>query len=188
MIRPRHAVAWLLVLAATSVTMGAALVRLEREDVLGRCRFVAVLNGDQPARADTAARILLSGYASVVWLTNDPRSGASSLDDAGTMSNIRRLAEQGISPSAIHVLDGPAEGTRAELRLIAGEARRQASPCAIVVTSPAHVARVRVAWRGLAEPKPTLIVRHAIGAGYAGWRVRAREFALIIATLGGGPR
>ena len=178
---------WLVAAAALGVLAGGS-VWLEREDALAPCAAVVVLNGDQPARADAAARIALSGYANEVWLTNDPRSGTAPATDAGTVSNVRRLASHGIAPTAIRVLDGAAQGSRAELRIIRDHAHRHSVSCAILVTSAAHVARVRMLWRRVPDPKPVVIVRHASDPGYTGAVVRARELALLVAALVGWGR
>jgi hypothetical protein len=180
-------VPWLTAVAALGVLVGTS-VWLEREDALVQCAAVAVLNGDQPARVDAAARIARSGYADEVWLTNDPRSGTGSSTDAGTVSNVRRLAAHGVAPTAIRVLDGAAQGSRAELRVIRDHAQRHTVSCAIVVTSPAHVARVRMLWRRVPDPKPVVILRHASDPGYTGAVVRARELALLVGALVGWGR
>ena len=173
--------------AALSVLFVGSLW-LQREDALVRCAAVAVLNGDQPARADTAARIALSGHADEVWLTNDPRSGTARSTDAGTASNARRLVGHGIAPAAIRVLDGAADGSRAELRIIRDHAQRHSVPCTIVVTSPAHAARVRTLWGRIPAPKPAIVIRHARDPGYTGPAVRARELVLLAATFVGWGR
>ena len=178
---------WAIVFAATgSLVVGSFW--LEREDDLRRCPAVAVLNGDHPARVDTAAEIALSGYSDEVWLTNDSRSGTATLPDAGTQSNARRLASRGLAPAAIRVLARGARGTRAELQLIGDHARDRSLACTIIVTSPAHVARVKFLWRTIPEPKPGLIIRHASNPGYTGGGARARELALLVAALAGWSR
>jgi hypothetical protein len=185
--RLRRFVPWVAAFAAAG-TLVAASFWLEREDDLRRCPAIAVLNGDQPARVDTAADIARSGYSDEVWLTNDPRSGTATVPDAGTESNALRLASRGVAPAAIRVLSGAARGTRAELQLIGDQARGRSLACTIIVTSPAHVARVRVLWRTIPEPKPTVVIRHASNPGYAGGGVRARELAFFAAALVGWSR
>ena len=179
---------WSLAAVATIGVLLGGLVWLEREDALVPCPAVVVLNGDQPARADTAARIARSGHADEVWLTNDPRSGTGLSADAGTTSNARRLVAHGVAPIAIRVLDGAAQGSRAELQVIRDQAQRQSLTCSILVTSPSHVARVRMLWRRLPEPKPRIVIRHADDPGYTGATVRARELVLLVAAVVGWGR
>ena len=174
-------------LAAVVLAGGITLSWLDAEDPLRPCVAIAVMNGDQPARADTAARIARSGIAPEIWLTNDPRSGGGGLGDAGTASNIRRLVSQGVSAGALRILEGHADGTRAELTVIRDATMQRSAACVIVVTSPAHAARVKVTWRRVPEPRPQLIVRHAAGPGYAGRQVRARELMLLLPALVGRP-
>lgn len=151
-------------------------------DSLAPCPALVILNGDFPARVDEASRLYHAGVAREVWLTNDPQS-ADSRGDAGTASNIERLTATGVPATAIRIVPGEALGTRRELVAVGVELRRRALPCAIVVTSPAHGARVKVTWWKLVGATPGLLVRHAPGGTYTGWRVIGREAVFTVATL-----
>jgi hypothetical protein len=146
------------------------------EDPVRRCPAIVVLNGDQPARADEAARLFHAGAGAEIWLTNDPRSGNDDAADAGTQFNIRRLADAARVPAtAIRVVPGAATGTAAELALIAAELRRRALSCALLVTSPLHGRRVKATWAHVAGAVPRAVVRLAPGAGHTGWLVELKE-------------
>ena len=170
---------------ASAITLGEWL---SFEDPVEHCPVLVVLNGDQPARADETARLYHAGIASEIWLTSDPRSGDAAGLDAGTQSNAARLVRSGKVPAdAIHVVPGAATGTRAELEVIGGELRRRALPCAILVTSPLHARRVKVTWQRVVGAAPRAVVRHALGAGYTGWRNEAQELSLTLLAWIGFP-
>jgi hypothetical protein len=181
----RAALVLFFTIAVLAIATAAATRWLEVEDPVVSCHAVVALNGDQPARADEAARLHAAGYAAEVWLTNDPWSGNADVPDAGTVSNVRRLAARGVPAPVIRVLDGQARGTAAELAIIRAEGLRRGASCLVVVTSPAHARRVKLTWKRLVTPRPLLVVRHAPGAGYAGWKTRAQELWLVAAVLAG---
>jgi hypothetical protein len=161
-----------------------AFTSLGREDSIEACPALVVLNGDHPARADEAARRRREGFDGEIWLTDDPRSGDGH-SDVGTRSNVARLIAAGVPESALRIVPGAASGTRAELAAIAAEMRRRDMPCVVAVTSPLHGARVKVTWWSLEGSTSRLIVVHAPNAGYAGWRVAARELGLtMLAAIG----
>ena len=183
-----------LVLAAAVVVLGvttflAAPYWLTPEDPLERCAALVVLNGDQPVRADEAARLYQAASAPEVWLTSDPRNrGRGGESDAGTVSNMRRLLRHGVPRAAIRELPGAAIGTRAELAIVLAEAQRYRAGCVIVVTSPLHARRVKLTWRHEAGGATRLVVRHAPDAGYTGWTYEAQELVLSGRALLGFPR
>jgi uncharacterized SAM-binding protein YcdF (DUF218 family) len=146
-----------------------------------------VLNGDHPARAHEAARLYHAGVGREVWLTDDPESGDAT-GDAGTRSNRARLVSQGVPAAAIQIIAGRATGTRAELTAIADALSRRTLPCAVLVTSPLHVRRVRVTWWRIAGESPRAVVRAAPGADYEGWRKEAKELGLTLLAWIGFPR
>jgi uncharacterized SAM-binding protein YcdF (DUF218 family) len=156
------------------------------QDPLEPCPVTAVLNGDEPARVDEAARLYHAGIGREVWLTSDPRSGNQEVTDAGTQSNLRRLIEAGGIPArAIHILPGPATGTHAELAILAAEVRRRDLPCVVIVTSPLHARRVKATWARIAGGAPRAVVRHARGAGYVGWWIELKELGgTLLARIG----
>jgi uncharacterized SAM-binding protein YcdF (DUF218 family) len=79
---------------------------------------------------------------------------------------------------------GIARGTRSELEAVGVELRRLGMSCAIAVTSPLHVRRVKLTWdRRVGSPR--LIVRPAPGANYVGWGNAARELALSMLVVAG---
>ena len=156
------------------------------QDPLEPCPVTAVLNGDEPARVDEAARLYRAGFGEEIWLTNDPRSGNREVADAGTQSNARRLVEAGRLPArALQILAGTATSTRAELAIIAAELRRRGLPCAVIVTSPLHARRVKATWVQIAGGAPRAVVRHAPGAGYVGWWIELKELGgTMLARVG----
>ena len=151
---------------------------LARPDPLQPCPTLVVLNGEHPARADEAARLYHAGTGREIWLTDDPGS-ADHVSDVGTRSNHAHLVARGVPAAAITVVPGVARGTRAELAVIAAALRQRALSCAVLITSPLHVRRVRVTWRGVADDSPRAIVHGAPGGTYgAGWAGEAKELAL----------
>jgi hypothetical protein len=162
-----------------------AFAWLGLEDALEPCPVAVVLNGDHPARADTAAALYQGRATREIWLTNDPRSGGGAEPDTGTSSNVKRLTGRGVPAGAIHVVDGAATGTQPELRAVRTAAEHRAVPCVLAVTSAPHAARVKVVWWRLGGSPPRLVVRHAREARYAGWRAHAAELALTVGALVG---
>jgi hypothetical protein len=79
---------------------------------------------------------------------------------------------------------GRARGTRAELEAVGAELRRRGMSCTIAVTSPLHARRVRLTWDRRVRSQQ-LIVRHAPGANYVGWKKAAWEFALSLRVIAG---
>jgi uncharacterized SAM-binding protein YcdF (DUF218 family) len=178
------ATALLLALAADA-RAGALGDWLAREDPLAPCSVLVVLNGEHPARADEAARLYRAGTAPEIWLTGDPAS-ADEKSDVGTRSNRARLASLGVPDAAIRLIPGTARGTRSELEAIAAALQARALPCAVLVTSPRHVRRVRVTWDRAVGDVPRAIVRGAPQGTHAnGWRGVATEVALtVLAWIG----
>jgi hypothetical protein len=165
-----------------------AFAWLGLEDALEPCPVAVVLNGDHPARADTAAALYQARVTREIWLTNDPRSGGGADPDTGTSSNVKRLTGRGVPADAIRVVEGAATGTRAELRAVRTAAQHRRVPCLLAVTSPPHAARLRVVWWRLGGAAPRLVVRHARAGRYAGGRAYATEFALTLGALVGSAR
>jgi uncharacterized SAM-binding protein YcdF (DUF218 family) len=180
------ALAAVLLLGPPAAWGGALGGWLAIEDPVERCPAIVVLNGDQPARVDEAARLHHAGVGREIWLTSDPRSGDASIADAGTRSNAARLlAHGGIAPAAIHMVPGAATGTRAELEAVASELRRRTLFCAVLVTSPLHGRRVKLTWQRIVGASPRAVVRHAPGAGHAGWWAEAKELGgTVLAWIG----
>jgi uncharacterized SAM-binding protein YcdF (DUF218 family) len=168
---------------------------LGREDALEPCPVTVVLNGDHPGRAEEAATLYRQQLTQRIWLTNDPRSGGIDAD-AGTTSNVRLLVSRGVPTPAIHIVEGVASGTGAELQLVRAAAERDRPGCLIAVTSPAHASRVKVLWwrqTGRSWPRdaagePRLVIRHARDARYAGWWIETRELAGTLSVLLGVAR
>ena len=165
------------------IAAGAVAVTAWRwpvEDPLHGCPAIIVLNGDQPARVNEAARLLRLGVGREVWFTDDPASHGRQAVDAGTRSNLQRLLDRGVPEASIRIVPGSARRTREELRLIAAELTRRRVECAVAVTSPIHTRRVRLLWKRDVGPAPVLLVRGAPDAGYTGTLATLRE---MIATL-----
>jgi uncharacterized SAM-binding protein YcdF (DUF218 family) len=182
-------VAVLVLGVARDATAGPLSDWLSPEHPLEPCLAIVALNGDQPARADEAARLHQRGIGVEVWLTSDPRSGADGRSDEGTRSNARRLLSHGIPNAAIHLVPGAATSTRAELAAIAAELRARAVPCAVLVTSPLHARRVMVTWQRVVGAAPRAVVRHAPNAQYrGGWRLEVKELTLTFLAWLGLPR
>ena len=184
----RAALAAAFVLAvAHPASAGVVSKWLAVEDPLEPCQALIVLNGEHPGRAEEAVRLFRAGVGREVWLTDDPKSAGAD-GDAGTRSNRTHLVQHGVPAAAIHVVPGAATGTRAELHAVAAELRRRALPCAVLVTSPLHVRRVRVTWQRVAGAAPRAIVRATTSHDYSGWRKEAAELALTLLAVIGLPR
>ena len=157
---------------------------LAADDPPERCLALVVLNGEHPNRADEAVRLYRAGFGREVWLTDDPKSSDPD-GDAGTRSNRKHLIAQGIPPAAIRAVPGAATSTRAELEAVAATMRGRTATCAVLVTSPLHVRRVRVTWQRVIGEAPRAVVRGTTGSDY---RATSKELALTLLALLGRPR
>jgi uncharacterized SAM-binding protein YcdF (DUF218 family) len=112
------------------------------EDSLAPADAIVVLSGGLPERAIEAARIYHQGFASEVWISQpaSPAAEFAKLDIhylGEDFYNEKILLALGVPPTAIRVLDQPAENTAAEVDEIAADMRADgASSCAIPMTIP----------------------------------------------------
>ena len=129
--------------------------QLVHADGLERADVIVVLAGGTPAREIEAADLYLAGLAPLVVLTrNWERPGLAALRERGVTvpdvldQRLRYLRELGVPVTAIEVLDGIAESTAHEARLLVAW-WQQAHPCSlIVVTSAFHTGRARFVLNG----------------------------------------
>jgi uncharacterized SAM-binding protein YcdF (DUF218 family) len=171
-------------MVAPAAAAGVGSEWLAREDPLERCPALVVLNAEHPGRADDASRLYRDGFGVEVWITEDP----SSASEAGTGSTRKRLMALGVPVGTIHRVPGAATSTRAELASVAAEMRRRAVPCAVVVTSPLHLRRVRVTWQHLGPGTPRAIIRATATHEPRARRNEAAELALTLFAMFGRPR
>jgi uncharacterized SAM-binding protein YcdF (DUF218 family) len=136
-------------------------------DALQHARVIVILSGYTPFRAMEAANLYRQGWAPEVWLLRDQSNEA---DEAFAKLGIPYPSEQdydqqvlerlGVPKEAIRILDPPTSNTVSEVRLIAGELRREGGDKAIVVTSPLHTRRAKAIWRIVVGDHPQAILRY----------------------------
>jgi uncharacterized SAM-binding protein YcdF (DUF218 family) len=173
-------------MTAPAASAGVASEWLAREDPLERCPALVVLSADHPGRADEAVRLYRDGFGMEVWLADDPRTAPEG--DAGIGTTRRRLVALGVPAPAIHRVTGAATSTRAELASIAAEMRRRAIPCAVLVTAPLHLRRVRVTWQHLGPGTPRAVIRATATQEHRARRNEPAELALTLFAMFGRPR
>jgi uncharacterized SAM-binding protein YcdF (DUF218 family) len=137
---------------------------LVREDPLEKADAIAVLSGRMPDRALEAARIYKKGYAPEIWLTHSVEPGETlqklSVRFIGEEEYDREiLLHEGVSASAVRVLDPPIVNTADEMKTIAAALRATPHHSAILVTSLVHTRRTRKLWKFLSSPDGKAIVR-----------------------------
>lgn len=136
-------------------------------DALQHAPVIVVLSGNTPFRAMEATNLYRQGWAPEVWLLRDETDKA---DETLAKLGIPRPTEQdydqqvlerlGVPKKAIRILEPPTNNTVSEVRLIAGELRRQGRDKAILVTSPMHTRRVKAIWRAVVGDNPQAILRY----------------------------
>src|SRR5580704_18032668 len=122
---PMFVLALLGVAVAGFFNLGRWLVR---EDPLEKTDAIAVLSGRMPDRALEAARIYKQGYAPEVWLTHTVEPGETlqklSVRFIGEEEYDREiLLHEGVSASAVRVLDTPIVNTADEMKTIGAALR-----------------------------------------------------------------
>jgi uncharacterized SAM-binding protein YcdF (DUF218 family) len=135
------------------------------QDPLESADAIMVLSGGMPERAIEAARIYRQGLAPQVWLTHSTEPGATLREHGVNYTGEDTydkllLMHEGVSESAIHVLDPPIVNTADEIN-VAGRALRKTAGKRkiIIVTSQVHTRRARTLWRRLSSSEGTAIVR-----------------------------
>ncbi len=137
---------------------------LSVEDPLQKADAIAVLSGRMPDRALEAARLYNAGYAPEVWLTHstEPAATLEKLSVAFTGEDAydqQILVHEGVSQSAIRILDPPIVNTADEMRTIGQAVKQEKSHKVILVTSKVHTRRARTLWRHLSQQDGDAIVR-----------------------------
>jgi uncharacterized SAM-binding protein YcdF (DUF218 family) len=137
---------------------------LVREDPLEKTDAIAVLSGRMPDRALEAARIYKQGYAPEVWLTHTVEPGETlqklSVRFIGEEEYDREiLLHEGVSASAVRVLDPPIVNTADEMKTIGAALRPTPHHSVILVTSRVHTRRTRKLWNSLSASDGKAIVR-----------------------------
>lgn len=161
----------LLLIVVLALVIGTMAFRdagywLVREDPLAKADVIVVLSGGMPYRANGAANLFKSGYASEVWVSR-PEGPQQDLAALGIHFigeeeyNREILLRQGVPEAAIAILPDIIINTQQEVREIAREMRRTGKHTAIIVTSPEHTRRVKALWGKLVGSEPRLIVRSA---------------------------
>ena len=142
-------------------------------DPLEPARAIVVLSGRVPFRAMEAASIYRNGLAREIWLTKEVRTAEEwALDRLGVpvirgdAYNREVLERLGVKPETIRLLGDSVWNTVDEMRLIAGELRRDGGDRVIIVTSKVHSRRVRATWAALVGKSPRAIVRFATEEPY----------------------
>jgi len=149
--------ALLLVTAAVSVYLARARIltwvgsQLVHVDPLEKSDAILVLAGGSPEREIEAADLLNAGWAPRIVITREPEhSGVPLLQARGikTTSDLEArmfyFRELHVPPDAVAVLDGIAESTEHESRLLLAWARGAGIRSAIVVSSAFHTGRARL--------------------------------------------
>lgn len=138
------------------------------EDPPEKSAAIVVLAGDFPYRALEGASLYLSGWAPEVWVTTGVmRQGEKRALQIGVQYrreeayNQEALELLGIPAAKIRALEGKAQNTAAEVRLIAGLLKDRKEDRVILVTSKAHSRRLKATWRALVGDSPRAIVRYA---------------------------
>jgi uncharacterized SAM-binding protein YcdF (DUF218 family) len=138
------------------------------EDPLEKSAAIVVLGGDFPYRALEGASLYLSGWAPEVWVT----TGVMRQEEKRALQigvqyrreeayNQEALELLGVPAGKIHPLEGQAQNTTEEVRLIAGLLKDRKGDRVILVTSKPHSRRLKATWRALVGDSPRAIVRYA---------------------------
>jgi len=141
---------------------------LMAEDPLEKSAAIVVLGGHFPYRALEGASLYLSGWAPEVWVT----TGVMQQEEKRALQigvqyrreeayNQEALELLGIPAGKIHPLEGKAQNTAEEVRLIAGLLKDRKEDRVILVTSKPHSRRLKATWRALVGDSPRAIVRYA---------------------------
>jgi len=188
---------FVLTILALLVPTGVVVFRnvghwLVREDPLGRADVIVVLSGGLPFRAEGAASVFKSGYASAVWVSR-PTGPQEELAALGIHFvgeeeyNREILAQQGVPDSAIQIFPETIANTQQEVAEIARQMRRDGKHTVIIVTSPQHTRRVKALWGKLVGDDPRVIVRAAWGDPFDAdhwWRTTADVLAVVRESMG----
>ena len=155
----------MLCLAAVIMLRGAGRW-LIREDPLRTADVIVVLSGSMPARAEEAAKIFRSGYATEVWVSQ-PASVSNELAGMGIHYvseadyNRQVLIQEGVPAADVRILPDPISDTEEEVEEIGREMQSEGKRTVIIVTSREHTRRVRTLWRKLIGSNLETIVRGA---------------------------
>jgi uncharacterized SAM-binding protein YcdF (DUF218 family) len=128
--------------------VGAQLVHVDR---LEKADAIVVLAGGSPEREIEAADLYTAGWAPRIVITREPEhSGvpllkARGIETGGDLeTRLRYFRELRVPVDAVVVLDGIAESTEHESRLLLAWARGAGIRSAIVVSSMFHTGRARL--------------------------------------------
>lgn len=198
----RRRAAWWSVVLLIGITLvvlgGGPILRaiatfLIVEDRLEPAAAIVVMGGHLPFRAMEAAELYRAGWAPQVILTRgtqrEEQQALRALNVPISQEwelNREVLLRLGVPPSAILVLEGEAEGTLEELRIIAN-ALRPDGALVILVTSKVHTRRVRLTWRYVAGGRSRGIIRSARQDPFdpnGWWRERRFALAVVRESLG----
>lgn len=138
------------------------------EEPLEKSAAIVVLAGHFPYRALEGAALYLSGWAPEVWVTtgiireDEKRALQIGIHYRREDSYNREAMELlGVPGGKITSLEGKAQNTVEEVRLIAGLLKDRKEDRVILVTSKPHSRRLKNTWRALVGDSPRAIVRYA---------------------------
>lgn len=164
------------------------------EKPLAKSDVILVLGGSSTfiERTRKAAELYQKGVAPKIFLTDDDERAGWSSEEQRNPKFVelaqKKLIEQGVSPSAIEILEPAVEGTIDEARAFAEKARTENIKSALLVTSAYHTRRARWTFEnilsvqnveigiqsppsGIQTPAPSFWWLEA-----AGWRLVAGEY------------
>jgi uncharacterized SAM-binding protein YcdF (DUF218 family) len=162
------------------------------EDPLEKAQAIVVLSGGMPMRAQEAGRLYNAGLAPQVWLTRsvEPADSLQKMHIAyigEDFFDARILMHEGVPSNAILVLEPAITNTAGEIRGIVAELERSKAETVIIVTTKAHMRRVRTLWRALSSGRGRAIVRGASTDPFAPdhwWRSTSDAMDVVREILG----
>ena len=191
-------VAALVLVALAVVAHGPALRLIGRalvvEDPVAKADAIVVVAGGTPSREDAAAALFREGLASNVVLSNPftpdrvrdlITMGVRRFDYQGEARVV--LEHRGVPAEAIVALPQSVKTTEAELKVVGELARSRGWRRVILVTSPQHSRRVKLAWSRQAPADIQSIVRVAQDDDFLDgdwWRQRRAAEAVLHEYLG----
>ena len=191
-------VAALVLVALAVVAHGPALRLIGRalvvEDPIAKADAIVVVAGGTPSREDAAAALFREGLASNVVLSNPftpdrvrdlITMGVRRFDYQGEARVV--LEHRGVPAEAIVALPQSVKTTEAELKVVGELARSRGWRRVILVTSPQHSRRVKLAWSRQAPADIQSIVRVAQDDEFLDgdwWRQRRAAEAVLHEYLG----